>query len=116
MFGIGSPCYLSPPPNISKHQFYDFKEFPMTIFDFLQLSGDRLSRPPQESNRGISSLFLEGDRAVVLETIEPDHLGRISYQGTHWFACSVNDIYIPEQTIVKVLDRRGTTWIVQPIG
>ncbi|MEM9213683.1 MAG: NfeD family protein [Cyanobacteria bacterium P01_F01_bin.150] len=87
----------------------------MTVFNVLKRRCDRASRSPQKSNPSRSLLFPEGDRAVVLQSIEPDHLGRISYQGTHWFACGINDVYIPENTLVKVLSRRGTTWLVQPI-
>ncbi|MGB3494258.1 MAG: NfeD family protein [Elainellaceae cyanobacterium] len=84
----------------------------MNVLKFLaKKSGDR-----HYSNTELidSSLFPKHNQAVVDADINPDSQGRIYYQSTYWFACSLHDIYIPEGTVVEVLERRGNTWLVTP--
>ena len=86
----------------------------MSILSFLTLKSNRSSQEmPIQHSQG--SLFPESDRAIVSKTIDANHPGRIYYQNTYWFGCGLNDAYIPEGSIVKVLERRGTTWLVKPI-
>ncbi len=86
----------------------------MSAFNFLTKT--RSDRPSHRSELSASSLFPKPNRAVVSAEINPDSLGRIYYQSTYWFGCSLNDTYIPEGTIVEVLERRGNTWLVTPVS
>ena len=99
-----------------------FPIFPITLLKawkaFSQfLTGQNREQPDKNSanQQFHSALFPESDRAIVLEPIGPNHLGRIYYQGTHWFACAVDDTAIAKDTIVRVIERRENTWLVQAV-
>jgi len=62
----------------------------------------------------VSLLFRE-HYAVVDQSIFPGQLGRIYYQSTYWFGYATADMDIPAGSLVEVLSRQGTTWLVRPI-
>ncbi|WP_421655657.1 NfeD family protein [Leptothermofonsia sp. ETS-13] len=53
--------------------------------------------------------------ATVSETIRPNHLGRIKFQGTWWFARCEQNIVLPSGVSVYVIDRENLTLIVEPV-
>lgn len=85
----------------------------MNAFRFITRNGG--DRHRIRTDRASSSLFPMPNHAVVSVEISPDSLGRIYYQSTYWFGCSLNDVYIPEGAVVEVLKRRGNTWLVTPV-
>lgn len=85
----------------------------MNTLSFITNKGG--DRTPKHTTFTPSSLFPDRDRAVVSNAITANQLGRIHYQETYWFGCALNDVSIPEGTIVEVLQRRGNTWLVKPI-
>lgn len=85
----------------------------MNIFGFVKGKSGKHRVKTRESIS--SSLFLESHHAVVSDAITSHCLGRIYYQNTYWFACALNDVYIPEGVIVEVLERRANTWLVRPV-
>ena len=93
----------------------------MTIFRLFKFRSkytpQEITEPQEKSPLSVGSTMFSaqiGQRAIVSQTIEANHLGRIYYQNTYWFGCGLNDAYIPEGTVVEVLERHGTTWLVRP--
>lgn len=52
---------------------------------------------------------------VVVETIKLGRRGRITFQSTSWFGVYDGDEELLPGTIVEVLERSGTTWVVRPL-
>ncbi len=52
--------------------------------------------------------------AVVDEVIQPNHRGRVRYQGSHWPARCSQAITLEEGTICSVVNIQGITLIVIP--
>jgi len=84
------------------------------MFAFSFIANALGDRTQSDQNFVASSLFPASDRAVVSDPITSNRPGRIRYQDTYWFGCALNDAYIPEGTIVELLERRGNTWLVTP--
>jgi membrane protein implicated in regulation of membrane protease activity len=54
-------------------------------------------------------------RAVVEETIRPNHSGRVRFQGSWWFARCQADVTIEAGEEVKVIGHQGITLLVEPM-
>jgi hypothetical protein len=52
------------------------------------------------------------DNARLTREIRPGQRGRLRYQATEWNAQSIDNTYIPVDTIVRPIMRRGNTWFV----
>jgi membrane protein implicated in regulation of membrane protease activity len=57
-----------------------------------------------------------GEEATVVVPIEPDRKGRICLYGVYWPARAKPHVrrVIPAEAIVRVVERRGLTLIVEP--
>lgn len=90
-----------------------FVSSPITEPVFSEPSAPALSRIP-----GIDPLWTDTDknRAVVIEVISPDKLGRVKFQGTRWRAWSDRPFQLEAGTAVRVIGRkRCNILIVEPI-
>ncbi len=67
------------------------------------------------SSSVVTSIFSKRNCAVVSQPIYRGYLGRIYYEGTYWFGYTEEEIDIPEGTVVEVIKRQGTTWLVKPV-
>ena len=54
-------------------------------------------------------------QAIVSETIYPEHLGRIQFQGSWWSAWCEQDVVLTPGKVVQVIGRRNITLLVQPV-
>jgi membrane protein implicated in regulation of membrane protease activity len=52
--------------------------------------------------------------AIVTETIQPDHPGRVRYRGSWWSARCDRDITLLPNTVVYVIGRYHLTLLVEP--
>lgn len=65
----------------------------------------------------LSHLFFSDQNfAVVLNTVTSSDRGRIRYQNTDWFACTLSAQPIVKGALVELIERRGNTWLVSPYG
>ncbi len=53
-------------------------------------------------------------RAIVEETIRPNHSGRVRFQGSWWFARCQADVTIKPGEEVDVIGNQGITLLVDP--
>jgi membrane protein implicated in regulation of membrane protease activity len=53
-------------------------------------------------------------RAIVEETIRPNHSGRVRFQGSWWFARCLDDITVEPGHEVNVVGHQGITLLVEP--
>jgi membrane protein implicated in regulation of membrane protease activity len=55
------------------------------------------------------------ERGTVVQVIQPGQRGRIAYQSTTWFAACPYHVVLFPDTPVRVIGRRNTTLIVEPV-
>lgn len=53
--------------------------------------------------------------ATVTQSIKPDQTGRVYFEGTWWPACCDRPTTLTEGTVVRVIERRNITLVVEPI-
>ena len=58
---------------------------------------------------------LEGKKAVVVETINPQKTGQVKVEGEIWTARSLHDLLLVEGAMVIVVQVRGAHLVVKPI-
>ncbi len=73
----------------------------------------RLDRDGRASD-GVGSRRLIGRAGVVLEPIEPDHLGLVRVDREEWRAESADRTPVPSGTAIRVTQVEGTRVIVAP--
>lgn len=54
-------------------------------------------------------------RAIVEETIRPNHSGRVRFQGSWWFARCPQDVTIEPGNEVRVIGNQGITLLIEPV-
>lgn len=59
-------------------------------------------------------VFNPSAEAIVDEVIQPNHRGRVRYQGSYWPAKCQRDITLEEGTFCLVVNVEGITLIVVP--
>jgi membrane protein implicated in regulation of membrane protease activity len=72
--------------------------------------------PPSGKSTSTASIDYFKQTAIVTNTIRPYRPGQIFFQGSWWRAVCEQNIELPVNTLVCVVDLKNITYIVKPIG
>jgi membrane protein implicated in regulation of membrane protease activity len=94
-------------------QWFAFFGISIVAFAGLRPLARRLDRDMSTAD-GVGSRRLIGRQGVVLEAIEPDHLGLVRVDREEWRAQAQDRLSLPAGVAIRVTSVEGTSVIVTP--